>query len=237
MQLRIFPNETEAAHAGAAMIAAEARAAISQRGRFFLALSGGSSPLKMFAALANEDVLWGKVHLFQVDERIAPAGHQDRNLTHLEAVLLRHITVPGGNQHPMPVESDDLDAATLDYANQMRELAGSPPVLDLAHLGMGSDGHTASLIPSDPVLEMDDRDVAVTRLYQGRRRMTLTYPVLHRARRIIWLVAGESKRQMLERLLEHDAGIPAGRVRHDNAVVFVDEAAAGALGDRDTAVR
>ena len=167
----------------------------------------------MLRALANEDVPWKDVHVFQVDERVAPAGDPDRNLTHLSESLLSHAPLPPSQIHAMPVESSDLEAAARDYAKTLETLAGSPPVLDLAHLGLGPDGHTASLVPGDPVLEVRDRDVALTGVYQGRRRMTLTYPALNRSRRILWLVTGSEKVPMLARLRAGDPTIPAGRIR------------------------
>ena len=112
------------------------------------------------------------------------------------------------------------------YALTLREIAGSPPVLDLVHLGLGPDGHTASLVPGDAVLDVTDADVALTGVYQGRRRMTLTYPILNRSRRILWLVTGSEKAGMLVRLRDGDLSIPAGRVRRDQALVLADRAAA-----------
>ena len=178
----------------------------------------------MLRALAREDVPWDRVHLLQVDERVAPYGDADRNLT----VLRESLTVPA-RVHPMPVERDDLDAAARRYAETLAAVAGSPPVLDLVHLGLGGDGHTASLVPGDPVLDVGDRDVAITGPYQGRRRMTLTYPALDRARQVVWLVTGEDKAAMLARLHDGDAAIPAGRVRAAQAAVFADHAAAAKI--------
>jgi 6-phosphogluconolactonase len=164
----------------------------------------------------------------QVDERVAPAGDPDRNLTHLRASLLAHAPLPPEQIYAMPVESPDLPDAAAQYARTLQEIAGSPPVLDLAHLGLGLDGHTASLVPADPVLEVTDADVALTGgVYQGRRRMTLTYPMLDRSRRILWMVTGSEKVGMLARLRAGDRSIPAGRVRRDQALVLADRAAAG----------
>ena len=181
----------------------------------------------MLRALVDEDVPWEHVHLLQVDERVAPAGDPDRNLTHLRESLLDHVPLPSEQIHAMPVEAADLEAACAQYAATLRAIAGSPPVLDLVHLGLGPDGHTASLVPGDQVLDVTDVDVALTGPYQGRRRMTLTYPVINRARRILWVVTGADKVTMLGRLLDGDPSIPAGRVQRDSAVVVADRAAAG----------
>jgi 6-phosphogluconolactonase len=166
----------------------------------------------------------------QVDERVAPAGHPDRNLTHLRESLLAQAPLRPEQIHAMPVEEEDLAAGAARYARALREIAGAPPVLDLTHLGLGPDGHTASLVPGDPVLNVTDTDVALTGVYQGRRRMTLTYPVLNRSRRVLWLVTGNEKVDMLRRLCDGDVSIPAGRVRQDQALVLADRAAAGPLG-------
>jgi 6-phosphogluconolactonase len=224
MNLEVFADADSVARQAAALIAAEARATVAARGRFVMAVSGGHTPWLMLRALSGEDVPWHSVHVVQVDERVAPAGHPDRNFTHLSDSLqgaLRPEQILG-----MPVESTDLVAAAVRYAATLGAIAGSPPVLDLVHLGLGPDGHTASLVPGDRVLEVNDADVAVTGLYQGRRRMTLTYPILNRSRRILWLVTGSEKLEMLARLRSGDVSIPAGRVRRDRAVVFADQAAA-----------
>ncbi len=178
----------------------------------------------MLRALTLEDVPWDRVDLLQVDERVAPDGDDDRNLTALRESLPAPARV-----HPMPVERDDLEAAAKRYAETLASVAGSPPVLDLVHLGLGDDGHTASLVPGDPVLDVRDREVAISGPYQGRRRMTLTYPALDRARQVLWLVTGEGKAAMLARLHAGDAAIPAGRVRAVRAAVFADHAAAAEI--------
>jgi 6-phosphogluconolactonase len=224
MQIELYADADAAARAAAAFIAAEARSAVAARGRFVLAVSGGRTPWLMLRALADEPLPWDAVHVLQVDERVAPAGHPDRNLTHLREAL-GHAPLRPEQIHPMPVESPDLDASAGQYAQTLQQLAGQPPVLDLVHLGLGPDGHTASLVPGDPVLDVTDADVALTGVYQGRRRMTLTYPVLNRARRVLWLVTGGDKADMLVRLCRADPSIPAGRVRQDRAVLLADRAA------------
>jgi 6-phosphogluconolactonase len=227
VELEVLADANSAAARAAEILAAEARAAVGARGRFVLAVSGGRSPWIMLRDLARRPVPWEGVDLAQVDERVAPAGDPDRNLTHLSASLLERVPLPAGRMHAMPVEDPDLDAAARRYAATLSEIAGSPPVLDLVHLGLGPDGHTASLVPGDPVLDVADRDVATTGVYMGRRRMTLTYPVLDRARRVLWLVTGGDKTAMLARLRRGDASLPAGRVRSDRALVIADREAAG----------
>jgi 6-phosphogluconolactonase len=227
MKIEIFADADAVAQEAAAIIAAEARAAIAERGRFIMAVSGGHTPWVMLRALAEKDVPWANVHLAQVDERVAPAGHPDRNLTHLRESLLEHAQLLPEQVYAMPVESPDLEAAAKEYAATLTQIAGSPPVLDLVHLGLGPDGHTASLVPGDAVLQVNDADVAATGIYQGRRRLTLTYPTLNRARRILWLVTGSDKIGMLARLREADPSIPAGRVNAERALLLADRAAAG----------
>jgi 6-phosphogluconolactonase len=229
MKIEIFSDDESTAQAAAKFVAAEAAAAVAARGQFVMAVSGGRTPWIMLRALGNEQVPWERIHIVQVDERVAPAAHPDRNLAHLQENLLHHSPIRPEQIHPMPVESADLEGAARQYASHLGEIAGSPPILDLVHLGLGPDGHTASLVPGEPVLNVTDTDVAVTGVYQGRRRMTLTYPIINRARCILWLVTGSEKLNMLLRLRGGDASIPAGRIRRDRAVVFADRAAAGDL--------
>jgi len=226
MTLEVLDDAESVARHAAEAIAGEARAAVKARGCFTVAISGGRTPWAMLSALSDLDLPWAHVRVLQVDERIASEGHADRNLTHMRESLLASGSGDAKQIVAMPVGSADLEEAAARYARTLVELAGSPPVLDLVHLGMGADGHTASLVPGDPVLDVADRDVALTGVYQGRRRMTLTYPALNRARRVLWLITGQDKAAMLPRLLRGDPTIPAGRVRQDDAVVLADRAAA-----------
>jgi 6-phosphogluconolactonase len=230
VRIEVLADPEAVARTAAAFTAGEARAAVAARGRVVMAVSGGRTPWTMLRALADQPLPWADVHVVQVDERVAPAGHPDRNLTHLRESLLAHCPLRPEQVHAMPVESPDLDSAREQYAATLKQIAGAPVVLDLVHLGLGPDGHTASLVPGDPVLDVTEADVAVTGVYQGRRRMTLTYPILNRARRIVWLVTGREKAEMLARLNEADASIPAGRVRQQAAVVLADRDAAASLG-------
>lgn len=229
MEVRVLADAEAVAVEAASMIASEGREAVAARGRFVLAVSGGYTPWNMLRALACEQVPWSDVYVAQVDERVAPAGHPDRNLTHLHESLLDHVPLPPGHVLAMPVEFPDAEAAALHYAQRLQQVAGTPPVLDLVHLGLGPDGHTASLTPGDPVLNVTEADIALTQPYQGRRRMTLTYPMLNRARRILWVVTGTDKAGVLLRLREGDVSIPAGRVSRDRVLVLADRAAAAKL--------
>jgi 6-phosphogluconolactonase len=231
MRIEVLADPDAVAKRAATLVAEQARAAAKARGRFAFAVSGGHTPWVMLRELAGEQVPWDQVHVVQVDERVAPADSDERNFKHLRESLLSHVPLPPGNLHAMPVEADDLAAAAARYAQVLESLAGSPPVLDLVHLGLGPDGHTASLVPGDAVLGVTDAWVALTAgLYQGRRRMTLTYPVLDHARCVLWLVAGAEKVDALRRLTRHDQTIPAGRVRRgEGTIVVADRAAAAGL--------
>ena len=213
-------DDADAVHRrGAEVIAEAARTDIAERGHFALAVSGGRDPWPMFSQLEEFDLDWREIEIFQVDERVAPAGSAERNLTH----LVESLSIGAqGSIRPMPVTDEDLDAAADRYA------ASLPEPLDLAHLGLGPDGHTASLVPGDPVLEVTDKRVAVTSgEYQGVRRMTLTYPELHRTRRLLWVVTGEEKVDALAKLLARDPSIPAGRVDPGgDSLILADRAAA-----------
>lgn len=219
-QLEVVDDGEAVAVAAARVIAERAVAAVGAGGGFTLAVSGGRTPWATFAHLRRMDVPWERTVVFQVDERCAPLDDPDRNLAHLRDAL---GDVPA-DVRPMPVEDPDPEAACREYA------ASLPEFFDLVHLGLGPDGHTASLVPGDPVLDVADRLVALTGgAYQGRRRMTLTYPALARARQLLWLVEGAGKRAPLAALLDGDRRIPAGRVHADASLVVADRAAAGDL--------
>lgn len=210
--IEVFPDMDAASRAAADFIAEACRVGVTERGRFSLALSGGRTPREMIELLARDDVPWAAIDVYQADERIAPHDDPDRNLTLLEGHLPAEARV-----HPMPVEADDLVAAAAAYAAEL------PEQLDLVQLGIGTDGHTASLVPGCAALDITDRDVAITIEYHGRRRMTLTYPAIDRARQVVWLVLGEDKRAALEQLVACDPAIPASHVETPAQVVFTDQ--------------
>lgn len=220
--------EGEVAARGAAHVASVLRATVAARGRATVAFSGGSTAEPLLQALADLDVPWSAVHVLQVDERVAPEGHPDRNLTALRRHLLDRVPLPPEQLHAMPVEATDLHAAAARYAGILQDVAGRPPRLDLVHLGLGPDGHTASLAPGGPLLSTCD-SVGVTAPYRGRHRMTLTLPVLSAARQVLWFVLGAAKAAMVRRLIDGDPAIPAGKVERSRALLLLDPPAASAL--------
>ncbi len=217
-ELEVSPDAAAVAAKAADYVAALARKTVAERGRFTFAVSGGHTPWAMFRELAREVMPWADTDLYQVDERVAPPGDPDRNLTNLKA----SIGDAPARVHPMPVNDADLTAAAAAYATAL------PQRFDLVHLGLGPDGHTASLVPGDPVLDVTDTLVAITQPYQGHQRMTLTYPALSRADQLMWLITGADKREPLARLLAGDESIPAGRVQAARSLVLADAAAAPA---------
>ena len=227
MQVDIVPDPAAVARSAARFIAARASEAIAARGRFNFAVSGGHTPWAMLRELASLPVDWTNVVLFQVDERVAPPGDDSRNLTHIRESLVDRVPIPRENVHAMPVEQNDLAAAAAQYAQALASAAGTPPVLDLVHLGLGPDGHTASLVPDDPVLLEDFADVALTQPYMGQRRMTLTYPILDRSRCVLFVVDGAAKVDALAALRRGDPRIPASRITGQQSVIIADAAAAG----------
>jgi 6-phosphogluconolactonase len=222
MKIEVLDNEDLVAIKAASIIADEARKAVALRGSFIFAISGGKTPWKMLRALADEDVPWKRMHILQVDERLAPEGHPDRNMTHISENLLGNAPLLPGRIHAMQVNEKDREMAADNYSQTIKQIAGPMAIIDLVHLGLGTDGHTASLIPGDPVLNVINSDVASTGIYQGRRRLTLTYPVINRARKILWLVTGNEKSEMLLRLLKGDQTIPAGHISQEHAMVLAD---------------
>jgi 6-phosphogluconolactonase len=226
MKCEVLVDADTVARSAAAFIANAARAAVAAHGCFAMAVSGGHTPWVMLRMLTDEDMPWSEFRIFQVDERIAPPGDPNRNLTHLRESLLERVPITPLQIYPMPVEASDLELGVAQYAATLRAITGSPPVLDPVHLGLGPDGHTASLVPGDSILAVTDADVGLTGAYPGWRRMTLTYPTLNRARRVLWIVTGEGKAHMLARLCAGDTSIPGGRVRQENALVLADRAAA-----------
>jgi 6-phosphogluconolactonase len=225
LQVEILDSAAAVAERGATLLADWLGARVLGQGFATLAISGGRTPLQMFARLAEMPLSWERIAIYQVDERVAPPGHEERNSVQagrsFGALLIREAQ----SFHWMPVEHTNLQAAAQDYAGALQALAGSPPVLDVVHLGLGADGHTASIFPNSP-LESVTPTVALTPPQQGRRRMTLTLPVLNGARRVLWTVTGRDKRTALARLIAGDSTLVASAVQRANSVLLADRDAA-----------
>jgi 6-phosphogluconolactonase len=218
-KLEVFDHPDAVHRRGAELIREAGQFAYNERQYFALAVSGGRDPWPMFSQLEDGDLPWKAMEIFQVDERVAPPGSEERNLTH----LIESLSIGAqGSIRPMPVNDEDLDAAADRYEDKL------PDAIDLAHLGIGPDGHTASLVPGDPVLDVTDKRVAVTSgEYQGVRRMTLTYPEIEQVRNLLWVVTGEEKQDALQKLIAQDPSTPSGRVKPGGeSVILADRAAA-----------
>ncbi len=224
MRLIRTPDAGAAAAAAAEEIAVACRAAVASRSLALIAVSGGETPWRMLERFRELELPWSRLHVAQVDERIAPPGDPRRNLGRLAQILVRDGPLPESQLLPMPVEAADVGAAAVGYQRVLEQTGGAPLQFDVVQLGLGSDGHTASLVPDDAALDVTDRDVAVSSEYQGLRRMTLTYPPLNRARQRVWLVTGGSKSARLAELLAGAAGgdAPALRVSREHTVVVAD---------------
>ena len=229
MQVRLAATPAGAADDAAAWLAARAVAAIERQGRFVWAVSGGSTPAQFLDVLATHDrVDWSVVHLFQVDERIAASGSDDRNDTMIRTRFVDRV--PAVQYHPMPVEAADLGSALVDHLSDLERLSGRPARLDVVQLGLGDDGHTASLVPGDAVLDATD-DLAVTAEYKGTRRVTMTAPLLNRAAERLFLVTGANKDDALGRLAERDPSIPGSLITADAAILVTDRRIPGLSND------
>ncbi len=241
-ELRVFPGPAEVAAAAAAEVLARGAEAVTARGAFALALAGGSTPRVLYALLADPGgpfatrMPWQRTQVFFGDERHVPPDHPDSNFRMASQSLLERVPVPAENVHRIRGELPDADAAAAAYERELRAALGEPPALDLVLLGLGEDGHTASLFPGSPALEERERWVVapwVERL--GKRRITLTLPALEAARQVLFLVTGAGKSAALRRALREPASaepVPASRVRPGNGRVLwlADRAAAASLG-------
>jgi 6-phosphogluconolactonase len=229
MRVIVTADPEAAAQAAAAEFARACATAVTERGRACLALSGGQSPRRAFELFADAPLPWADVYVAQVDERCVPRDDARRNRATLEQVLVERGPLPRANLLAMPVDRDDVEHAAIEYSRLLAQQLGPSPRFDLVHLGLGEDGHTASLVPGDAALDVDDRDVTLSATYQGTRRMTLTVPALRRARERLWLVTGEAKATALAALLAGSADTPAARVLREDDIVVADRAASGSL--------
>lgn len=206
-------------------------------GKVRIALSGGSTPKLLFQLLAtdeyNKRVPWQRVHLFWGDERFVPPEHPDSNYGMTRATLLSKVPIPQANIHPIPTDGDPDDAAAR-YERLLQDEYGATtldaarPLFDVTFLGVGEDGHTASLIPGEPVLQERRRWVAAVAHGRPEVRITLTYPALESSRFVAFLVAGAGKAGILKAIRSGQAGVPAARLKPNGELIwFVDRAAPG----------
>lgn len=217
MYIRVDGTADGAARDAARSIGHQIKAAASRRGVAHIAVSGGRTPARMFGSMAELDLPWSVLHVWQVDERVAPAGDPARNVG-----LLDVLPVPDGHIHPMPVEQDDLRKAIWKFKPKL------PGVFDVIHLGLGADGHTASWPPDDPVVDTPST-MGISREYLGHVRLTLTPRVINAARMRVVLVTGADKASVVRRWIERDPSLPISRVRRSDTLAIVDEAAATEL--------
>jgi 6-phosphogluconolactonase len=227
MKTEVLADARSVATRAAGIIARQARECFAARRRFVMAVSGGSTVRTMLRMLGQEEIPWGGVYVVQGHERIGATGNRDTNLPDVRKALMEDTPINPKNIYPMPVHLSDANAAAEQYAASLQSLCGNPPVIDLVQLELFSSGRTAALLPGDPVLEVTNRDVAVTEVHEQRRRMTLTYPALNRSRQILWIVTGSEKQKALAQLRAGDLAIPASRVSRDHALLLTDHAAAG----------
>lgn len=224
-QLEVFGDARRLAARAAELFEGQISFARRERGRVSIALSRPTPP-EVFERIGRARIPRRDVHVLQVDERKAAKDSDERNLKLVKRELSSWLAT--AELHAMPVDGA-LARGAAAYEQTLVELCGRRPVIDLVHLGLGPDGHTASLLPGDPVLDVRDRCVAVTKRHKGHQRMTLTYPVLDRARLVVFIVTGEEKRDALARVLRGDRAMPAARLGASNVVILADRAAAAGV--------
>ena len=234
--VHVFETPQDLAEAAAKAFAQEATRSIRENGRFAVALAGGSTPKALYELLAaryRNALDWSGIHVFFGDERTVPPDHEDSNYRMAYETLLSRV--PAGSVHRMPGELDPQEAAVL-YEKELTAFFDGSPRFDLVLLGIGEDGHTASLFPRTPALDVNDKWVVENPVQKlGTTRLTLTVPAINAARKVTFLVAGESKAEALKEVLEGDAhprDYPAKLVQPADGPPdwFVDRAAASLLG-------
>jgi 6-phosphogluconolactonase len=226
MRIQVLATPEIVAERAADWLRTEIARASAQRGRCLVALGGGRTPWRMLRDLRRLRVHWHDLQVFQVDEQVVPENDERRNARQIADLLVAPAMLRAAQFHAMPVERSDLRAGAEEYTRLLSEYGGTPPVLDVVQLGIAADGHTASLLTGDRLLDAHDRDVGITAPYQGVARMTLTLRVLDAARHRLWLVTGADKAAVLRKLWDGDTSVSSGRVVRESAFVFADSAAA-----------
>lgn len=239
-EIKVLPDSAALNLAAAQAFQTAAEQAIAQRGRFSVALSGGNTPRSVYSLLAQQyktSLPWDKIHVFFGDERCVPPDHPDSNYRMANEALLSHVPIPPENVHRIRAELD-REAAAKDYESQLRsffQLANNSwPCFDLIMLGLGQDGHTASLFPGSSALDEKSRLVAPTWVEKKKTfRITLTYPVLNHAAEVEFLVSGSGKAQILRDVLKPSGSgaFPAQGINpeHGRLLWLLDQAAASLL--------
>lgn len=232
---RVAKDVNELFGLAARHIAAAAISSVNERGRFVLALSGGSTPRGVYRFLATLDMPWPAVHLFWGDERCVPPNHQDSNYRMVRESLLDEIKIPKENVHRIMGELDPPEAARV-CAEEIQAVFKSPtsefPLFDLILLGMGPDGHTASLFPGTAALNEASGWVVANEVPQlNTRRITFTFPLINAAREVMFLVAGSEKADVLGKVMEGDPAYPSSLVRPKGDLLwFLDRGSGSGLG-------
>ncbi len=245
--LLVVADQAALAQEAAKLVVATAEEAVARCGRFTVALAGGSTPKRLYSLLAAKPYCarlpWQETHIFWGDERVVPPEHPDSNFGMVRAILLSRVPIPANQVHRMQAERADLDAAAGEYEAEIaRTFAAQPPdeppAFDLILLGLGTDGHTASLFPHTPALRETKRWVAPNDIPELKAsRLTLTIPILNRAAMILFLVSGIEKAAALQAVLEgpfDPEQLPAQLIRPvtGRLVWLVDQAATSLLSER-----
>lgn len=232
LHVEIHPDRTALVARSQALVSARIRSAIADRGTCFLALAGGSTPKPLYAALAKEDLPWEHVHIFWGDERYVPVDHPDSNAGMARAAWLDQVPFPPENIHIVPTLAADPAQAASQYEQTLHHVMGTQdwPQLDVVLLGMGDDGHTASLFPHTAALAVSDRLVTVGDK-AGEPRITFTAPLINHSRCVIFLVSGRNKQPALSQVFAPDAdenALPARKIRPQGELWWLLDAEAGA---------
>ena len=232
-KVEVLPDISALVERSLELILSKLSTAIEQRGRFTIALAGGSTPKPLYEAIANQQLPWDKIHVFWGDERYVPPNHPDSNELMARRAWLDRVDIPAANIHSVPTLDGDPAASATKYEQHLREFFNSHPhefpALDIVLLGMGDDAHTASLFPHTPALKVKDRLITVGNK-DGNQRITFTYPFINAARSVIFVVAGANKRPALAQVfapVADDSTYPSRLIQPQGELWWLLDAAAG----------